>query len=54
MKKKTKKLALESIMFSMDAMRVELEATIISEEKICACSQAVKTLAEAYKIIKRS
>ena len=53
MKDKTKKLALECILLSMEEIKGNLKVSMISEN-VQVNVEAMKTLAEAYKIISDS
>lgn len=50
---KTKRLALEAIMLSMDAIKVDIECHADDQENLRR-SEAMKNLAEAYKIISKA
>lgn len=49
---KTKRLALQAIMLSIDSMRKEIEATMDIEKSLKNVA-AIKILSEAYKNVKK-
>ena len=50
MKSKTKEIALQTLVFAMEEIKINLEKTMLNED-VTAQSAAMKTLAEAYAII---
>ena len=50
---KTKKLICEAVLLAIEELKANLEATALKED-VKANANAIKTLAEAYEIVKRS